>query len=138
MNRKEFLGTLGIGVAAVAIGSCLDSCKKTDIAPANIDFTIDLKDSAYAALKTAGGTYIYNKQVIVARTTSNTVPYLAVSITCPHAGTFVGYDQKDNVFICPAHGSIFGPDGGLLQGPAGNSLRAYKTDLIGSSLHVHS
>jgi cytochrome b6-f complex iron-sulfur subunit len=44
----------------------------------------------------------------------------AVDLTCTHLGcTVKGTSQG---FACPCHGSRFGPDGGVLRGPAARPL----------------
>jgi cytochrome b6-f complex iron-sulfur subunit len=136
MDRKEFLATLGIGAAAMACSYCLGGCNKEDNVtgpPTNVDFTLDLTNSAYAALKNNGG-YVYNAGVIVARTSTGS--YVAVSQTCTHQGTTVQFDGSQ--FTCPAHGSIFNTDGSVARGPAGSPLARYNTSLIGNSLRVYS
>jgi cytochrome b6-f complex iron-sulfur subunit len=136
MDRKEFLATLGIGAAAIACSYCFGGCKSNDNVtgpPTNVDFTLDLNNAAYAALKNNGG-YIYNAGVIVARTSTGS--FVAVSQTCTHQGTTVQFDGSQ--FVCPAHGSIFKTDGSVARGPAGSPLARYNTSLNGNSLRVYS
>lgn len=136
MNRKEFISTVGMGAMALACSYCL-GCKTQDpiSAPTNVDFTLDLTNPAYAALKTNGG-YLYNGGVIVARTTSGA--YVALSQACTHEGTAVVYLPANNQFYCQAHGSTFATNGAVTRGPAGSPLVAYKTTLTGNSLRVYS
>jgi cytochrome b6-f complex iron-sulfur subunit len=138
MDRKEFLSTLGLGAAALACSYCLNGCKPLDnpiTAPTNVDFTLDLTSPANAALNTNGG-YLYQGGVIVARTASGT--YVALSQTCTHAGSTVQYVEGSNRFYCPSHGSNFGTDGSVVNGPASSPLARYITTLTGTSLRVHS
>ena len=72
MERREFLTMIGFGSAAAACAYCLSGCKTSDagiVAPTNIDFTLDLTNQAYSALRSVGG-YVYNAGVIVAHTSS--------------------------------------------------------------------
>ena len=60
MHRKEFLSILGVGAAAVACSHCFGGCTNPNAganitAPTNVDFTLDLTNPAYAALKSVGG-----------------------------------------------------------------------------------
>lgn len=51
-----------------------------------------------------------------------------VSALCPHQGCTVGFNDAEKTWECPCHGSRFGTDGALLQGPAAEPLapaRAY-------------
>ena len=134
MDRKEFLSQLGLGGTAIFAAACMQSCSKTDNL-SNVDFTLDLTNSAYAALKSAGG-YIITQGVIVALTTSNT--YLAVSAACPHEGVNVQFQAGQNQFYCAAHSSYFSSTGSRISGPAQRGLTQFKTTLTGNSLRVYA
>lgn len=137
MDRRTFLSTVGLGGAAVVCAQCLSGCVPPDnpiSPPTNIDFTLDLSASANAALTSVGG-YLYKDGVIVANTPHG---YVAVSQQCTHQGTTIYYDGTNNVFVCPAHGSVFSTSGAVLNGPASSPLGKYHTSLNGSSLRVYS
>lgn len=42
----------------------------------------------------------------------------AVSAVCTHMGCLVAFNNAERTWECPCHGSRFGIDGGVLQGPA--------------------
>ncbi|MBW1733950.1 MAG: Rieske (2Fe-2S) protein [Deltaproteobacteria bacterium] len=46
----------------------------------------------------------------------------ALSARCTHLGCIVNYDAVSRNFKCPCHGSIFGPSGRWISGPAGKDL----------------
>jgi cytochrome b6-f complex iron-sulfur subunit len=135
MDRKQFLALVGTSVGAIVLASCLDGCKKNNTSPSQptVDFTLDLTNSAYAALNTNGG-YIYNQGVIVARTMSGS--YIAVSQACTHQQVTVIYQGSGNRFYCNAHGSSFDNSGAVTGGPASSNLKSYACTLSGTSLHV--
>jgi len=45
-----------------------------------------------------------------------------VSRVCPHLGGVVRWNDQEQSWDCPVHGSRFGPDGTLLEGPATEGL----------------
>ncbi|MEZ0362165.1 FAD-dependent oxidoreductase [Mycobacterium sp. pUA109] len=47
-----------------------------------------------------------------------------VSPVCPHLGGIVNWNDADQAWECPLHGSRFAPDGTLLEGPATDGLTA--------------
>lgn len=47
-----------------------------------------------------------------------------VSPVCPHLGGIVNWNDADQAWECPLHGSRFAPDGTLLEGPATRDLTA--------------
>jgi nucleotide-binding universal stress UspA family protein/nitrite reductase/ring-hydroxylating ferredoxin subunit len=45
-----------------------------------------------------------------------------MSARCTHMGCTVAWSTADHVFECPCHGSRFGPDGAVVNGPAARPL----------------
>ncbi|MBY0436266.1 MAG: Rieske (2Fe-2S) protein [Cyclobacteriaceae bacterium] len=126
---------MGIGTALACTG-CLGACtSKSDPAPTNVDFTLDLSQSANAALQNPGG-FISANGVIVARI--STTEFTALSRACTHQGTPVNFVASNQTFNCPNHNSNFSKDGSVLNGPASSPLRKYQTSLNGNSLRVFS
>ena len=46
----------------------------------------------------------------------------AVSATCTHLGCIVAFNDAERAWECPCHGSRFGVDGAVLEGPANRPL----------------
>ena len=57
------------------------------------------------------------------RTAAGTKGLSAISLSCTHNGVTVM--QQGNEWVCPAHGSQFGLNGKLIQGPARTALQKY-------------
>jgi Rieske Fe-S protein len=45
-----------------------------------------------------------------------------VSARCTHLGCIVAFNDAETAWECPCHGSRFGVDGSVLQGPANRAL----------------
>jgi Rieske Fe-S protein len=45
-----------------------------------------------------------------------------VSAVCPHLGAIVHWNEIEETWDCPAHGSRFDADGHVLTGPANRDL----------------
>lgn len=58
----------------------------------------------------------------------------AISIVCTHLGCIV--KPTANGFECPCHGSAFGPDGGVVRGPAPRPLSWVKVTTTGGTVVV--
>lgn len=138
MDRKEFLATLGKGAAVAAALYCV-GCSANSAAPtepaANVDFTLDLGQSAYQVLQSTGGS-VYKDSIIIARVSQT--EFVAVSQICTHQGSTIQYDSANKRFHCPSHGSNFSLDGSVINGPAGRALVKYNTSLSGNSLRIFS
>lgn len=136
MERRDFLATLGVGAAAVLTLGCFNSCSKDDEAPTNVDFTLNLDDSANAVLKDVGG-FLVRNDVVVARTTDG--GYAAATVICAHEGQRrVRYNEFANEWNCDVHGARFRVDGTRVNNVASRNLRVYNVSLDGNLLRVFS
>jgi cytochrome b6-f complex iron-sulfur subunit len=136
ISRREFLELTGITAGALALITCIESCKKSNTAPqgpSNVDFSLDLSDPANSILNSPGK-YLYNQGVIVARGKNSN--FIAVAATCTHEGGTVIYQSGDDNFYCTLHGSLFKDDGSVQRGPAAIPLKQYTCTLSGNVLHV--
>ena len=70
INRKQFLNKLGLGTGAIMATYCLGgltTCNEgSNIIDRDLDFILNLDDSAYDALKKVGG-YVRKNKVVIAR-----------------------------------------------------------------------
>lgn len=61
----------------------------------------------------------YEERVYIVHTRQG---YSAFSAVCTHLGCITRWVEDDNMVECPCHGSKFGRDGSLIQGPAPRPL----------------
>ena len=138
MNRKDFLKNSAAlcGLALIPTG-VIESCKKQDYSgPSNVNFTLDLNQSANTTLNNIGGALTANG-VLVIRLDATT--FSAVSATCTHEGCAVGYNSSQGKVTCPCHGASFNAStGAVLGGPAKSALTKYAATLSGNILTVKS
>jgi len=140
MKRRDALQKMMIGTGTmILIPASFISCSED---PGDMDnlpggngsgtktLEINLDDAANSALKTEGGHKIING-IIIANTGGD--QFVALASICTHQGCEVMFDNSDNSFPCPCHGSLFSSTGSVLQGPATRPLKKYtisKTDNI--------
>lgn len=145
MKRHEFFSTLGISAGMIYLAPVLTSCSKSSIDTTTtttgggnngaVDFTLDLTSATYASLNTNGGSVIKDN-IIIAKTSAGA--FIALSSICTHQGSTIGFENASSRFHCSNHGSNFGLDGSVLNGPATSALKKYNTALTGTSLRVYA
>ncbi len=59
------------------------------------------------------------------------------SAICPHLGCSISWQQNAGDFFCPCHGSVFAPDGKVVQGPAPRGMDTLPTRVQNGKLQVH-
>lgn len=64
-------------------------------------------------------TYFPVQQVFLVRVSAG---FMALSSICTHLGCITQWKQELGLIACPCHGSRFGRDGSVLQGPAPRGL----------------
>ncbi len=145
MERAEFLAKFGLGVAAVCTGCALASCgsKSNNPTPSggNVGvtppagsgnlFTIDLTSQ----LPNLGDSIVKSGVIVVRLAAGNvTSSFTAVQVACTHQGTTIAYNENQQRFICPLHGSEFSNSGAVLLGPAASALQQYKVSIDSNNL----
>ncbi|MEI7031703.1 FAD-dependent oxidoreductase [Streptomyces pratensis] len=76
----------------------------------HVDSVADIPPGAGAVVRVKG------RRCAVHRDEDGTVR--AVSARCTHLGCLVAFNEAETAWECPCHGSRFGVDGSVLQGPA--------------------
>lgn len=133
MDRKKFLSAIAVISTGAMVSSLLDACSTTVPAPVDVDFTIDINDPDFSALKNVGG-FAYNEGIIIVHNAAGN--FDAFSQACTHSGCTVNYDSGLQRFPCPCHGSVYSNSGNVINGPAVNPLKSYQTELNGDMLRV--
>jgi glycine/D-amino acid oxidase-like deaminating enzyme/nitrite reductase/ring-hydroxylating ferredoxin subunit len=82
--------------------------------PSHVDTVDDVEPGTGAVVRVGG------HQCAVYRDDSGDVH--AVSARCTHLGCIVNFNEAEKAWECPCHGSRFGVDGSVLQGPANRPL----------------
>lgn len=139
MLRRDALQRIVLaGGTVLFIPSALLSCSEegdvdTGGNNGNNDLKINMDESAYSALKNAGG-FVVVSGIIVANSDGNN--YVALSSICTHQGCTVGYSVQNNNFPCPCHGSLFNSNGSVANGPATQPLKQYSVTREGNVLTI--
>ena len=105
----------GAGAAAVGAGLLATGCSTAPppAAPAEAAAGTPVGPAADVPV---GGARIFGPAGVVV-TQPSAGDYTAFSTTCPHQGCAVSSVEGTSI-VCPCHGSTFGLDGSVLQGPA--------------------
>ncbi len=134
MERKKFIKKFAIGGSILfAAPTFLDSCAIGDDEIFLNDTIIDLTISEFSALGNVGG-YAYKDDLIIIRTSES--QYTALSKICTHQGCTVIYEDSSNLVPCPCHGSLYNISGGVVNGPATQSLKKYTVIIDGNTLVI--
>jgi Rieske Fe-S protein len=100
----------------------------SSIASANADVAVHLATGwlrpDFAVRAAAEGQGVIERRGLtkVARSRVDGTAY-AVCATCTHLGGVVDWNDAEQSWDCPLHGSRFAPDGTVLEGPATRPLR---------------
>jgi cytochrome b6-f complex iron-sulfur subunit len=80
--------------------------------------------------------YLQTKAVAVLRDPNNSEKLIAVNPKCTHQGCDVKWLAGEKRYECPCHGSNFGADGLVLNGPATKPLAAYSAKIVDTQVLV--
>lgn len=107
--------------------------------PPVTDGVLSVSLASYPALATAGGSQLVTPRglgdrLVIVRTSDTA--FTVTSSICTHLGCDVGFNDKTKQLDCPCHGSIFGTDGKVIQGPAALALRSYPATFDGTTITI--
>ncbi|MEZ0485731.1 Rieske (2Fe-2S) protein [Fibrella aquatica] len=161
VSRGEFMRSLGMSSAALMAFYCLgtlSSCSKGDdpapvvtppvtggnsgltgnsiVSSGAIDFTMDLTNSTYSGLKTAGN-FVSVGDVIVFNAGGT---YRALGRICTHQGGSLSFRSGSNDLVCSLHQATYTTDGSPKSQPVGGgtitAVKSYNATLTGDKLQV--
>jgi cytochrome b6-f complex iron-sulfur subunit len=138
MNRREFLGWVGLGAISSSLPVAIAACSSQST-PSKLTNASSRPDGfkaigTVAELNQKG--HILSQNVIIIRNPTDKNSLIAVNPTCTHAGCTVNWEQDQKSFVCPCHESKFAPDGKALRGPATEPLQTYTAKLEGGDVLV--
>ncbi len=140
-SRRALLqGLAAIGASALVLEACTNSGSSlgngtTTACGANL--CLDLNDANNKALATVGGAVLIDTPrdtIMVIRASDTSV--VALSAICTHAGCSMDYDASGHRLTCPCHGSVFGEDGHVINGPARRAVAVYQANLTSNVVTV--
>lgn len=101
---------------------------------------VEVSLDAHPALREPGGAAeVRVPQSLLDVVVVHTAPgcYAALWRICTHGDCAVGWRPSEGLLECPCHGSRFGLDGHVLQGPATRPLAAFPAVRVGESVFIH-
>lgn len=143
MDRKQFLKTCGVALVGLPFASAiLTSCQSIYYASSNmINNQIIVPISEFEIIKKSGTAY---RDFVMVKTTSEGFPiclyktgenqYSASLMKCTHRGCEL--NVGGGIYSCPCHGSEFDTKGTLLEGPADQDLKTYKTTIDNENIYI--
>lgn len=138
MQRREFFSWLSMGALASSLSVVIAACSRSSLSQDSSLTTQETAPEPSSTIRSDGfiavGTVAEVKEyeqifdpkheiVVVQNLTNNQLS--ALNFKCSHQGCPVGWDKTNQILICPCHGSRFNSQGEILQGPAGQPLKAY-------------
>lgn len=151
-SRRETCGAALCGLVGAALG-CGRPGKGVesapDTGPAGCDLAVpdpadpawvEIALSDYPELAEVGGQVAVSVpdallEVVVAQPSAGC--FIAVWRICTHGACEVTWEAETRDLLCPCHGSRFGEDGAVLEGPATEALRVFPAARLGDSVWVY-
>lgn len=131
MKRREFVESLSLGCATLALGGC---ASQVTHAVTPVEGVVRLRMADLPQLAKPGGSIRIQaagrpESIYVLRgdDENGLAVVTALSPICTHRGCTV--ETQGAVLICPCHGSTYTRSGSVLRGPADRPLPAYKTSV---------
>ena len=128
-SRRDVLkGAVGLAVLTTCAGCGLfRSLSDPDVVLPAGTATIRLQGADHAALSSPGGVVriVVGDDTRIRLVRGKDGAIQALSMSCTHFGSDLGYDGDAGVLACPSHGSRFSLDGAVIEGPADEPLERW-------------
>jgi cytochrome b6-f complex iron-sulfur subunit len=136
MDRRKFLGWVGLGLFATSLPVVIAACSKDSDSPEaltggeplpnppNTEVTQYIPVGLVQMLEQNGQILNEDKELIVIKNPDNN-ELVALSAKCTHKGCLINWKKEDNLFLCPCHQAEFSPQGEVLGGPTSDTLKVY-------------
>lgn len=143
MERKEFIKTCGIALVGLPFASVLlSSCQSIYYAMSNIDNNrIVVPLSEFEIVKKNRTAY---RDFVMVKTAHQDFPiclyktadneFIASLMKCTHRGCEL--NVGGGIYSCPCHGSEFDTNGTVLEGPADQDLKTFKTLIENENIYI--
>ncbi|WP_300013002.1 Rieske (2Fe-2S) protein [Pseudonocardia sp.] len=116
-----------VGAAALGSGLAVAGCTGAATPPAPVTGPL----APTSDVPVGGATIFAEQGVVVTQATAG--DFAAFSAECPHQSCNVA-SVEDAEIVCPCHGSRFGLDGAVLNGPAEQGLASVPVTVEGDQL----
>lgn len=138
LDRRRFLGRMGLGWLMVAGLGTIGGCQKS---PQQLKFR---NVGSLKLLEEEGKIFdehFSSEPLLVVRGlpkkgSKEKGPIAAVSPTCSHQKCLVNWEKNQESFVCPCHQARFDITGKNLQGPAKEDLKTYAIEVRGEDIWV--
>lgn len=133
LSRGQFLGIAWASIAALVVGEAILAFIKFIQPTASGGFGGDVYAGKVNEFPINSVSYILKGRFYLIH---NEDGILAMWQKCTHLGCAVPWEETDNNFHCPCHGSIFTPEGIVVSGPAPRPLDLFQVEIRGDEIWV--
>lgn len=135
MKRRIFIEKSGKAAILASMGLSIVSCSEDDPQP---DLTealeIDLNTSPFDELTASGSWVLHPDQNIILVNVEGEIR--AFTSVCTHSQCTRNWVFGSTEATCTCHGSKFGQQGEVIQGPASRSLQQFEVDQDGNVITI--
>lgn len=143
MDKRQFLKSASAATVLAVLGVSLEACESDTVDPnsggnnegnnGGTGLTIDLTDSTFQSLQTAGNWVLHpNENILLVNVSGNIRAFTSV---CTHSGCSRDWALASNA-TCTCHGSVFNTEGNVVSGPANGALTQFQVTRDGNTITI--